>query len=260
MNVDLALVPGVEQLLVRQAADQAGMDQAGKAHARHVARMGVEAGNVPDRLLRQRKVIGEKAAAVLLGEEAVEAPQALRQRADVEEVDDQEIAGLGALDADRAGQEVHDGEIDIAHVVRRLVVLDEAAGPVVGLDDEIVAGLHPRDDRNVGVPAVVDHVVLVGRFREVDLDQRLRLAGSRVLSIVWCMVSLRLGRKAVQTARKRAIAASSTCSRVSVCTIRPSSITRMRSAMSRTKLSTCSQTTMQRLRSSGCRAAAARSP
>ena len=126
-------------LRIGQTADQAGMDQAGEVHAGNVARRGVEALDVPDRLLRQREMIGQEAAAVLLGEEAVEAPQALLQRADVEQVDHQEIAGLGALDADRAGQEVHDRQIDVAHVVGGIVVLDEAAGPVVGLDDEIVA-------------------------------------------------------------------------------------------------------------------------
>ena len=83
-------------------------------------------------------MVGEKAAAVLLREEAVEAPQALRQRADIEQVDDQQIAGFGAFDADRTGQEMHDDEVDVAHVVGRFVVLDEAAGPVIGLDDEIV--------------------------------------------------------------------------------------------------------------------------
>ena len=113
----LALVPGVEQLLVRQAADQARMDEAGKVDAGHMARMRVHARNVPDRFLRLREMIGQKAAAVLLREEAVEAPEALRQRADVEQIDDQQIAGLGAFDADRAGEEVHDREIDIAHVV-----------------------------------------------------------------------------------------------------------------------------------------------
>ena len=84
-------------------------------------------------------MFGQEAAAVLLGEEAVEAPQAFLLRADVEQIDHQEIAGLGALDADRAGQEMHDRQIDVAHVVGGIVVLDETAGPVVGLDDEIVA-------------------------------------------------------------------------------------------------------------------------
>ena len=147
------------------------MDQAGEADAGHMARRGVKALDVPDRLLRQREVIGQEAAAVLLGEEAVEPPQALLQRADVEEVDHQEVTGLGALDADRAGQEVHDRKIDVSHVIGRIVVLDEAAGPVVGLDDEIVARLDPRHHRNVRMPAIVDHVVVVGRLGKIDFNQ-----------------------------------------------------------------------------------------
>lgn len=116
-------------------------------------------------------MVGEKAAAVLLGEEAVEAPQAFLERADVEQVDDQQIARLGALDADRTGQEVHDRQVDVAHVVGGVVVLDEAAGPVIGLDDEVVAGIDPGNDRDVGVPAVVHHVIFVSRLGEIDLDQ-----------------------------------------------------------------------------------------
>jgi hypothetical protein len=169
----LALVPFCEQLWIGQTADQAGMDQAGEADARHVARGRIEALDVPDRFLRQREVIGEEAAAVLLGEEAVEAPQALLQGTNVEQIDHQEIAGLGALDADRAGKKVHDRQIDVAHVVGGIVVLDEAAGPVIGLDDEIVARLDPRHHRDVRMPAVVHHVVLVGRLGEIDLDDRL---------------------------------------------------------------------------------------
>ena len=99
------------------------MNEAGEAHARHVAGMGVKSRDVPDRLLRQRKVIGEEAAAVLLGEEPVETPQALGQGADIEQVDDQQIAGLGAVHADRAGEEMHDGEVDVADVVGELSFL-----------------------------------------------------------------------------------------------------------------------------------------
>ena len=160
----LARVPGRKHLWIGQAADQAGMDQPGPAHAGDVARRRVEALDVPDRLLCQREVIGQKAAAILLGEKAVEAPEALLQGTDVEQVDHEQIAGLGALDADRAGQEVHDRQVDVAHVVGRIIVLDEAAGPVIGLDDEIIPRIDPGHDRNVGVPTVVHHVVVIRRL------------------------------------------------------------------------------------------------
>jgi hypothetical protein len=149
------------------------MDQAGEIDAGDVARRGVEALDVPDRFLRQREMIGQEAAAVLFREEAIKTPEAFLERTDVEQIDHQKIAGLRALDADRAGQEVHDRQVDVAHVVRRIVVLDEAAGPVDGLDDEVVARVDPFHDRNVGMPAVVDLVVFVGRLREIDLDQRI---------------------------------------------------------------------------------------
>jgi hypothetical protein len=60
--------------------------------------------------------------------------------ADVEDIDYQEIARLGTVDADRAAEEMHDAQVDVAHVGRGLVVLDEASGPVVALDDEIAPG------------------------------------------------------------------------------------------------------------------------
>jgi hypothetical protein len=70
---------------------------------------------------------------------------------------------------------MHDGEVDITDVIGGLVVLDEAAGPIIGLDDEVIARLDPRHDRDIRMPAIVDHVVLVGRFRQIDLDQGLGL-------------------------------------------------------------------------------------
>ncbi len=170
-QLGLARIPFLEQLVIGQTADQAGMNQAREIHAGNVARGRIEALDIPDRFLRQREVIGKEATAVLLREEAVETPHALLQGTDIEQVDDQKIAGLGPLHTDRAGEEVHDRQIDVAHIVRGIVVLDEAAGPVIGLDDEIVTGVDPGDDRHIGMPAVVDHVVVVRRLRQIDLDQ-----------------------------------------------------------------------------------------
>jgi hypothetical protein len=116
-------------------------------------------------------VVGEEAAAVLLREEAVEAPQAVVLGADVEQVHHQQVAGLGAFHADRAAEVVHGGEVDVAHVVGGVVVLDEAAGPVVGLEHEVVAGLDPAGHRDVGVPAVVHLLVRRRGLGEIDLDE-----------------------------------------------------------------------------------------
>jgi hypothetical protein len=151
-----------------------GVDQAGEVDARNVARAGEHALEVPDRFLRFGKVVGQKAAAVLLREEAVEAPQAVLLGADVEQVDHQQVAGLGALHAHRAREVVHRAQVDVAHVVGAVVVLDEATGPVECLEDEVVARVDPAGHRNVGVPAVVDVLVLGRRLGQVDLDQRVR--------------------------------------------------------------------------------------
>ena len=68
---------------------------------------------VPDRLVRVREVVGQEAAAVGLGEDAGVAPalagrfaDLLRDRAEVEDVHDEQVAGLGALDTDRATEHV----------------------------------------------------------------------------------------------------------------------------------------------------------
>ena len=157
--------------MIRQAADQAGVDQAGEAHAGDVPALGEHALEVPDRLLRRREVIGEEAAAIALREETVEAPEHVLLGADVEQLDDQQIARLGPLHAHRTGQVVHGGEIDVAHVRGIVIVLDRAAGPVVGLEDEVIARIDPAGHRDVRVPAVVDLLVLGGGLVEVDPDQ-----------------------------------------------------------------------------------------
>ena len=97
-------------------------------------------------------------------------------------------------------------QVDVAHVVGGVVVLDVAAGPVLGLDEEIVAGLDPGHDRNVRMPAVVDHVVLVGRLRQVDLDECLGHGGSSWLQVA---VGLRRTDRRETVRHRRLVAAAS---------------------------------------------------
>src|ERR1700722_3359736 len=239
----LALVPFCQQLRIGQTADQAGMHEAREIDAGYMTRRRVKPLDVPDRLLRQREMLGEEAAAILFREEAVETPETFLLRTDIEQIDHQEVAGLRAFDTDRTGEEMHDRQVDVAHVIGGIVVLDEAAGPIVGLDDEIVAWIDPRHNRNIRMPAVVDHVIFISRLRKIDLDQCL-----------WHFNAPLFYEPCTnQTDRYLEICAASMPSRGSSRTISPFSITSTRSGMSSAKLRTCSETTIERPRSSRIR-------
>ena len=89
------------------------MDDAGEAHPGHVAGGGGLAGEVPDGLVGVGELVGEEGAAVLLGEDAGVAPALagqgalfLRDGSDVDDVHDQQVARLRALDGERARERV----------------------------------------------------------------------------------------------------------------------------------------------------------
>jgi hypothetical protein len=69
---------------------------------------------VPDRLVGVREVVGQEAAAVDPGEDAGVAPALtgdrallLGYRAELEDVDDEQVAGGGSLHGDRPAERVH---------------------------------------------------------------------------------------------------------------------------------------------------------
>ena len=170
-QLGLAPVPFPQQRSARQAADQPGMDQAGETHAGNVAAAGVKPLEIPYRLLRVLKVLAEETAAVAARKNAVEAPLPFRQGADVQQIHHQQVAGLRAGHAHRAGQEMHGAQVQVADVVGAIVVAHIASGPVVALQHEIVAGPHPARHRNVRMPAVVNLRIVVRGLIEIDLDQ-----------------------------------------------------------------------------------------
>jgi len=74
------------------------VDKAGEFHTGNVAGTGKHALEIPDGFLRLGEMLGKKTTAILLGEEAVETPQAVVEGADIEDIHHQQVAGLGALD------------------------------------------------------------------------------------------------------------------------------------------------------------------
>ena len=109
-------------------------------------------------------MLGQKATAIVLAEETVEAPQAVLLGPNVQQVHHQQIAGLCAPHAHGAAEVVHRGQINVAHIICAVVVLDEAARPVKRFQHKLVAGVDPAGHGDVGVPAVVDVFVLGGRL------------------------------------------------------------------------------------------------
>ena len=174
-QVGLALGPLRQQLRRRRGAHQAGMVDADVRALRDVARRRHVAAEVPDHLVGVREAVGQKAAAVALREHAGVAPSLARERAlvllvdrvDLEDVDDQQVAGLGALDVERATQHVHPGQRSVADVVGGVVVLDRPVKPLTAVGTEDVARLDAHVRRDVRMPAIVADVLLVGELLRV---------------------------------------------------------------------------------------------
>ena len=127
-------------------------------------------------------MVGEETAAVAAGKDAGEAPLVAAQGADIEDVDDENVARLGAAHLDRAAEDVDDRQVDVADVVGTVVVLDLAVGPVLAFHPKRLARIDGDGGGDVRVPAVVADDFLFGH-RLLQVDREERLGHGRVLLI-----------------------------------------------------------------------------
>ena len=88
--------------------------------------------------------------------------EAVVARDHVQDVDDQQVAGLRVLYVDRAGQGMHQVEIEAQQVVEGGVPRNQRVAAVARLHKHFVARLDGENGRNVGMPAVVAGPRLVG--------------------------------------------------------------------------------------------------
>src|SRR5258705_3508807 len=137
----------------------------------NVARGAFLAGEIPNRLVRIGKAVGQEPATVGLREDPGVPPaltgdvaDLLWHRTEIEDVDDEQVAGLGALDVDRPGQHVRVGQVDVAHVVGGVVVTDLAVGPLAALDPDRLARANGDSGRDGGVaPGVAGYGLIAHR-------------------------------------------------------------------------------------------------
>ena len=83
---------------------------------------------------RVRVQLVEEAAAIFLGENARETPRLVLQRLHVLNLDNEHVARLGGLNLKRPRKVVHLRQVDVAHIVGTVIVLDLPASPVDALD------------------------------------------------------------------------------------------------------------------------------
>ena len=121
---------------------------------------------------RRRHHVAQKAEA---GDDRAECD---RLRHDVEELDLDHVAGLGALDEYRAGQRMDAAGIEVRQVGDSGVRTDLAVDGVARFENDFVALGHFRDRRDVRMIAVVTAVRLGGeRLGPVDANGVLVHAG-----------------------------------------------------------------------------------
>src|SRR5829696_7567254 len=146
VRLDEGLLPPVppgKQIMGRSAADEPRVPDPHELHVRHVARRRVQTTKVPNRLVGFGVDVGEETTAILLGEDAGVAPliSGPGGGSHVEDVHDQQVARLRAVNVDRPAQDVAGREVYIADVVRGIVVPDLQVGPIQALDAEVCAGV-----------------------------------------------------------------------------------------------------------------------
>ena len=88
--------------------------------------------------------------------------EAVVARDHVQDVDDQQVAGLRVPYVDRPGQGMHQVEIEAQQIVECGVPRNQRVAAVARLHKHLVARLDGENGRNVGMPAVVPGPGLVG--------------------------------------------------------------------------------------------------
>ena len=139
------------------------MGDAGVADTGYVPRCGGLTGEVPNGFVGIGELVGEESAAVSASEDAGVAPSLprqrptvlLRDRAKIENVDDQQVPGFGTFNGKGAREAVNAFQGSIQDVFGRVVVVDSAVKPLPAVGAKSRSRLYCHDWRDIGVPSVV---------------------------------------------------------------------------------------------------------
>src|SRR5450830_711111 len=145
------------------------MRQPGNTHARDVPRGRIQTFQVPDRLVGVGIIISQETAAVFLRKHARETNR--RHRFDIEQIDHQQVARFRAFDVERPRQRMRARQVDVPDVSDVVGVLDLCIEKIQRFNQYRFARLDRRQERQVGMPAVVSQFrLLCQRYAWLDLE------------------------------------------------------------------------------------------
>src|SRR5438105_1967794 len=126
-----------------------------QSDVRQVTGGGKDPLQIPDRFVGSGEAIRQEAATIALGKNSGKAPFGLwpGEGPHLENIHHEDIARFRPDDANGPTEDVRDGEVNITHIVRIVVVLNLAVRPVFAFHAEAGSWTDGGDGRNIGMPA-----------------------------------------------------------------------------------------------------------
>lgn len=164
------------------------MNEAGEADVRDVAGRAEYALEIPDCfctvkgsvniaqlwsfeiLLRFGVDLVKEASAVVLVEDAGEAPWLMLEWLNILNLDKQDITRLRTFDLEWSREIVDSREVDILHIIGRVIVANLSTGPVYTFDLDYFSILDCPIERDVRMPSIVKSWLLPSRLLQVNLE------------------------------------------------------------------------------------------
>ncbi len=97
---------------------------------------------IPDGFRRFGMMIGEETAPVIAIKDTRETPFVALQGTNIQEINDQDVARLSAIDMDRATEDVNNLKIDITNIARVVVIFNLTVCPVFTLNPKNIPRIH----------------------------------------------------------------------------------------------------------------------
>ncbi|KAH3678627.1 hypothetical protein OGATHE_000177 [Ogataea polymorpha] len=165
--------PLCQDFVAGSGSNNSWMDKASKTDARDVSGGAVDALEVEHGLGSLWIVFVQKPTPVLLGEDPAVSPRLSFERLDVLDLHHQNVALLSAFHLKRPRQIMDFCKVAILDVIGRVVVPDLASRPVVALDFVRFVLFHLFVAGDLGMPSVVQALLLPRWSFQVDGDKRL---------------------------------------------------------------------------------------